>query len=163
MERKSNRFTNGSLGWVDTIPCLQYHAIIEDLLQTDKEWNLYVCPQRNVRHSFVVHKNHGRRCFYFYDYQGSGIFEDQNFSTTRVFNALRIDKTHGFKVKLGQTNCIIGEDYTNLCMKNSAFVMKYKCAPNDRHFNKPIDNDRDKDGRIFIDLTMKVTIDLTNL
>lgn len=154
-QRTSSRITNGSIGWIDNVPCLPVSAIIDDLLQTENDWNLYVCPERNVRHSFVVHKHHGHKSFYFYDYQGTRIFLNQNFSTTRVYNALKIDKSHNFKVKLGQKHCIVGTENSHLCLKNSAFVMKYKCAPQDKHFNTPYDKDRDlyTGGRILIDLT----------
>ena len=108
-----------------------------------------------MRHSFVVHKDFRNRCYYFYDYQGSTIFEDRKFSTTRVFNALKGDRSHGFKVRLGQKHCIDGEDYSNLCMKNSAFVMKYRCAPKDKKFNAPFDKNKDLEtGRLVVDLTI---------
>ncbi len=135
MQRRSSRCTNGSIGWVDRIPCLSVQAIIDDLINGSAEWNLYVCEERDIRHSFVVHRYGDRLDFY--DYQGKSILIDEGFCTTIVYLTLKKDKSHGYKVGFGQVNEIEGGEYSFLCMKNSAFVMKYHCAPADKNFNSP--------------------------
>ena len=137
MSRRSARCTNGSIGWVDNTPCLRADAIVADLLESTLEWNLYVAQCGDIRHSFVVHKDAKRRCFYFYDYMGKYFLRDKTFVTTVVYSILKKDKALGYTVGFGQLHEIEGEEYSNLCMKNSAFVMKYHCAPADRYFNSP--------------------------
>lgn len=135
--RRSSRATNGSVGWVDSKPCLSVDRICDDLMQTNEEWNLYVCPFEDVRHAFVVKKDSVNKVFEIYDYQGDRFLLDKVFPTTLVYHRLKKEKSLSYRVTLGQHNEIFGDDYSNLCMKNSAFVMKYHCPPADKSFTKP--------------------------
>jgi len=152
--RKSNRVCNGSIAWCDSQETLHINAIIDDLLTTCNNWNLYVTNEGNCRHAFVVNKNTTIKTFFIYDYQGISILESPHFCTTKLYYALKkSSKTsngHGYKVLFGQKHCIEGNDYSHLCMKNSAFVMKYHVAPKDNKFNCPYED------------TESVLIDLTN-
>ena len=99
--RKSNRVCNGSIGWCDSQETLHINAIIDDLLTTCNNWNLYVTNEGNCRHAFVVNKNTTIKTFFIYDYQGISILEDPHFCTTKLYNALKkSSKTsngHGYK------------------------------------------------------------------
>ena len=133
MESRKSKRVNCSIGWVDNINCLSITNIINDLLITSNEWNLYCTNEGNCRHAFVINKNITMKTYYFYDYQGNTILKYANFCTTIVYNTLKEAKSyHGWNVSFGQKHCIEGDDYSHLCMKNSAFVMKYHCAPKDK-------------------------------
>ena len=77
--RRSNRVCNGSIGWVDSHQTLPINAIIDDLLTTCNDWNLYVTNEGNCRHTFVVNKNTTIKTFFICDYQGISIFAQQNY------------------------------------------------------------------------------------
>lgn len=135
--RRSSRSTNGSISWVDSKPCLSVNQIHENLQFTESEWNLYVCPFEDIRHALVVHKDAARRCFEIYDYQGDRVLEHEQFPTTLLYKRLKKHNPLKYRVAMGQHNEIMGADYDHLCMKNSAFVMKFRCAPADKSFTKP--------------------------
>ena len=99
------------------------------------EWNLYITPEGDVRHAFVIQKIPAARKLLFFDYQGKRFVEDPKFCSTIIFKALKKSKPDGYTMAFGQVNEILGEDHSQLCLKNSAFVMHHHCSPADNHFN----------------------------
>lgn len=127
--RKSRRMTT-DIGWVDVVPLSSVRDVLNHLASTDDEWNLYVCQEGDVRHCFVIRKRVQEREFSIYDYQGRYFLRDPNFCTSVVYSKLKAktqkDNPLGYKVTFGQKHEIFGDDNNYLCMKNSAFVCKYK-------------------------------------
>ena len=136
--RRSKRMTT-DIGWVDTQRERSAHEVVEDFSTTTKEWNLYVCPQGDIRHAFVVHKDEALRKYNFFDYQGQYFLRDPTFVTSLVWARLSNKKYNplGYMLTFGQKHEIFCEDFANACMKNSAFVMKYHLAPRDSSFSSP--------------------------
>jgi hypothetical protein len=132
--RKSRRVTT-DIGWVDSHKLSSVDDIIENLLVTETEYNLFVTPEGDCRHAFVVRKSLTEKSYWFYDYQGRYFLRDPNFVTSVVYKELK-KRAKSWKVLFGQKNEIFGDDNAHLCMKNSAYVMKYKTAPLDDHFKQ---------------------------